>query len=322
MITAILPDSVVQSELPSVPAVAVGILNKKILSSLIKIVSSNFPLPSYKRVINRDGVCLLLVCKVSQLDFEFSDCSEIPVDAANYIINLLDCADRSILSKDLVIVNVPSRLPFTQRQNAACQWPVSFHPNNVLENKISGMNFKDDEKVTVIQRVASLVNRSKVASMKTESSVNFVMVVNPKTKKVLATASTCNASLLGHAAMRVIDQIAKAQLKPNLILLQPCSDLMPFDGKRKQHLVPCESLHATKKLKTEHNCSDDYLCTGYDIYFAIEPCIMCTMALVHSRINRIFFGEHREDFGGVAQAKLQEISALNHSFEVYHVSTV
>ena len=47
---------------------------------------------------------------------------------------------------------------------------------------------------------------------------------------------------------------------------------------------------------------------------------MCTMALVHSRISRIFFGKRRGDFGGVTEAKLQEITALNHSFEVYNVS--
>ena len=323
MITAILPESILQSELPSVPAVAIRILNKKLLSKLIQLVSSSFPLPSYKRVINRDGMCLLLFCKVSQLDFKFNDCNEIPINAANYLINLIKCVDQSFSLRDFVLVNVPSTLPLTLQQNASCQWPVSFHPNKALENKISGLNFKDDEKLTVTQRVNSLLKLSDEASMKTGSTVNFAMVVNPITRKVLASASTCSASLLSHAAMRVIDQIAKSQLKTDqTLILEPFDDpdVISCNGKRKQELVPCDALHSTKKLKREKNCNDDYLCTGYHIYFAIEPCLMCTMALVHSRISRIFFGRCREDFGGVAQAKLQEITALNHSFEVYQVT--
>ncbi|KAJ3280629.1 adenosine deaminase, tRNA-specific 3 [Blyttiomyces sp. JEL0837] len=32
-----------------------------------------------------------------------------------------------------------------------------------------------------------------------------------------------------------------------------------------------------------------YLCSGYDLFITREPCVMCSMALVHSRIRRVYY---------------------------------
>ncbi|KAM3247968.1 hypothetical protein P3L10_009736 [Capsicum annuum] len=42
-----------------------------------------------------------------------------------------------------------------------------------------------------------------------------------------------------------------------------------------------------------------YLCTGYDIYLAWEPCAMCAMALVHQRVRRIFFSSPNSNAGAL-----------------------
>ncbi|KAI7688165.1 putative inactive tRNA-specific adenosine deaminase-like protein 3 [Sarcoptes scabiei] len=34
---------------------------------------------------------------------------------------------------------------------------------------------------------------------------------------------------------------------------------------------------------------NDYLCTDYECFLSQEPCLMCAMALIHSRIRRVFF---------------------------------
>ena len=60
----------------------------------------------------------------------------------------------------------------------------------------------------------------------------------------------------------------------------------------------------------------------YDVYLKKEPCIMCSMALVHSRVSRVFFAEPSPTNGGLySVARLQTVTSLNHAFEVYKVDT-
>lgn len=63
--------------------------------------------------------------------------------------------------------------------------------------------------------------------------------------------------------------------------------------------------------------SGPYLCTGYDVYTTNEPCIMCSMALVHSRARRVMFALRNEENGALASTKIHTLQALNHRYEVF-----
>ncbi|CAN4123649.1 unnamed protein product [Withania somnifera] len=63
-----------------------------------------------------------------------------------------------------------------------------------------------------------------------------------------------------------------------------------------------------------------YLCTGYDIYLAWEPCAMCAMALVHQRVRRIFFSSPNSNAGALGTVhRLQGERSLNHHYAVFRV---
>lgn len=67
-------------------------------------------------------------------------------------------------------------------------------------------------------------------------------------------------------------------------------------------------------------CTADkaYLCTGYDCYVVGEPCVMCAMALVHSRVRRVIFAA-ADGRGGALGSRwaLQSQKGLNHHYTVY-----
>ena len=129
----------------------------------------------------------------------------------------------------------------------------------------------------------------------------FVRVVSANFAIVADVEDSSHKHPLRHAAMNAIDAVAHAQ----------------GGG-----AWPRDVGDVTLKDSNE-KC---YLLTGYDVYLSREPCCMCAMSLVHSRVGRIFFfnagNEERRKFGALESAvKLHAVEGLNHSFDVFCVET-
>jgi tRNA-specific adenosine deaminase 3 len=63
--------------------------------------------------------------------------------------------------------------------------------------------------------------------------------------------------------------------------------------------------------------TSQYICTGYDVYVTREPCTMCAMALVHSRVRRVFYGCASPHGALGTNIKLNTLKCLNHHYEVF-----
>lgn len=70
-------------------------------------------------------------------------------------------------------------------------------------------------------------------------------------------------------------------------------------------------------LNDETSLEGPYLATGYYVYATHEPCVMCAMALVHSRVNKVFYGKSSENGGLGTLCKLHTVKDLNHHYEVF-----
>ena len=65
---------------------------------------------------------------------------------------------------------------------------------------------------------------------------------------------------------------------------------------------------------------DHYLCTGLDMYLSIEPDVMTSMALVHSRIRRVYYLQPDLNAGALGtHAKIHTLKSLNHKYRVFRV---
>lgn len=78
--------------------------------------------------------------------------------------------------------------------------------------------------------------------------------------------------------------------------------------------------HATMKalaaLAASPDVPDKYLATRHVALLTHEPCVMCTMALVHSRIVAVYYCHPDSVGGGCTRYYLHENKEINHRFPV------
>nr|CDS15615.1 cytidine and deoxycytidylate deaminase [Echinococcus granulosus] len=61
-----------------------------------------------------------------------------------------------------------------------------------------------------------------------------------------------------------------------------------------------------------------YLLTDCDVYLSTEPCLMCAMALLHSRVKRVFIARRLPSIGGMCSRwKLPLVKGVNHHLLVF-----
>lgn len=61
----------------------------------------------------------------------------------------------------------------------------------------------------------------------------------------------------------------------------------------------------------------NYRLAGATLYVTLEPCVMCTGAIVQARVKRVVFGAYDKKAGALGSAvDLSDSKALNHRFEI------
>lgn len=312
----ILPDDL-SGDTPLVKVYVDEIVNPKDISKVVVSINSTIPAPDLlhlKRIKNR---CVLLF---PQTLCEFEEVHQ-HLTKQNF--------DTSVLANKVQIVSVAEIPPKIKRQyeKANKLWPCNFHSNKYLETLVSNKLFDvcDMKLHECYMRVA--INIAKTAAEKYDSKRVGAVVLDPKINSIVAIGyDFTQDNPAKHAVMVAIDNVAVTQrggvwkcteqiIENNLNLSGIPKD---FDFLKESFSEIAFGSRLSDDIGSSKNSEDiPYLCTGYYIYLTHEPCVMCAMALVHSRINRVFFGVKTKNGGLCTLCKVQLVKDLNHHYEAF-----
>lgn len=115
---------------------------------------------------------------------------------------------------------------------------------------------------------------------------------------------------LRHAVMRCIEEVARlerAAAASKLARTLPLDVDLPEGGD-----VAASPHDARMPSRPAH-----HLCAGCDVYLTMEPCAMCAMALVHSRVRRVIYALPATGGGALgSRYVLHTERSVNHHFSV------
>ncbi|XP_026753664.2 probable inactive tRNA-specific adenosine deaminase-like protein 3 [Galleria mellonella] len=233
-------------------------------------------------------------------------------------------------------IEVPALPPKLKRQHFEFNkvWSCNFHPNEYLEKMAVDNFFNEAELKNHRMYMAIAFDVAKFYLEKTNnvnliSSLNLTnvtVIVDPSISSIVDIAFDNRENHpLQHSTMLAIDNVAKTQNGGAWNVDNKNGIDNKLWGIDKELLDDLQQKHdvciGARQVRGKNESCDDggpYLCTGYYVYTIREPCIMCSMALVHARAKRVFFCFENTSFGALkCKTQLQNVPFLNHRFEVF-----
>lgn len=289
----VLDDSIL-ADTPVTEVTVCRVRDKKQISRLVLELNEKLPLPGLHH--------LKRVCKDEIILHESS--SE---DNCNLLIeHNVDVTGLDLKSRRKI--KVAATHPKTRKQYLRAQsaWSCAFTEDRYLQSLISNTLFTDIELGEHCKWMMEAISAAKRSLIPVGA-----VVVDPETKNVLAVASDDRSRHpLKHAVMVVVDLVARTQGGG----LWPVKegDFVFTENSQKLSVT-----HSKRNTEGVEKPMGPYLCTGYDLYVTREPCTVCAMALVHSRVRRVFYGcENRSGALGTL-VKIHTLKGLNHHYEVF-----
>lgn len=332
-IEAILPDSLIKPIIYE-RCVISTLGDKRRLSEFIREINKAFPLPTFqhlKRVRNGQVLLFPVAMLINTHDVtddditpdsdSFRDQVRVLLIAREFPESLVTaCSEFHIEEMTAVAPQLKS-----QYQEVMKRWPCKFHEDKDLERLSRNENFSQRETLFHCRMMRLCLDLRHVLQSESEC---VALAFDPTRNKIVALGwrpkgedGFLNIIPSGHSVMRAIDNVAVAQGGG---AWKDDADGQSLLEKRlhsaREQFKDFSDLHLTTSEELKYG---SYLCTGFDMYLTDEPCLMCSMALVHSRVRRIFFKRNNVDsgaLGGGTQLKLHGVRELNHHYQVFRVN--
>ncbi|XP_052840523.1 probable inactive tRNA-specific adenosine deaminase-like protein 3 [Drosophila gunungcola] len=331
-IRAILPDEF-DEDIALIKAHSCQLETKQQLQAVIQELSQKLPhFQHLKRVWDRS----VLICPSSEIGV--SQTLEQHLEQFAFSEHVLRA-----LCHGVRVVDVPERMPRlrVQYEKTIQHWPCKFHPNHYSESLRNGTNFSAGQRI-FHKRMAQLLVR---LSRDVNAGRPVGICVDPRQPSIVSIAGASeSASPHEHCGMVLVDFVARSQeggaTKTDLPFTEDSEaeettlrgipkayyDYLRKDDEYKDLTFGAEKSRESKEVEHVQGADNlakfgPYLCTGYDVYLLQEPCLMCSMALVHSRAKRVFFLRNSENGALVSRFQLHSVRELNHHYEVFQFTT-
>jgi len=298
-ITAVLEDDALATTLPVKDAWAVQVTDKRLISKLIKFLEKVRPFSHkfIKRVntgaTGKNGGGGAAAAGGAWILYDFCDASPSEAQISQSL------RDEGFEGCKVIKVKAPPRPPATRRQfeDGRNYWPIHFFENKELESLLS----RSRPDVWGSEEAAGHASRMAAALKVGAEGTCGAVAIDPKDNgRVIARACDDPCHPIKHACMVLIDNVARCQ--------GGGSWGAPFE-------------EDTPTSSNSKDAAAAYLLTGCDVYVSDEPCIMCSMALVHSRVRRVFFNRPSHQGACKSLLKMNTISELNHSYQVFQMTS-
>lgn len=224
---------------------------------------------------------------------------------------------------------VPSKAPRTEHQWAACTklWPCKYAKSNYLIQCIEGTVFDSAERLVLKIIVDNLIEHFRALSANTYKSCAVIFRFDKVYGVGLTSSKVIEGNPTKHSPMLAIDSVAK-NVGAGHWRHTNFDAAYGLAEKIQQQLG--RHHHELQRHKMDPKFLP-YLCTNYDIIVTEEPCMMCTMGLVQSRIRRLFYFDSRSidssmnmgqtcfPDGAIEQFLVHRDKNLNHRFEAWRI---
>lgn len=199
-------------------------------------------------------------------------------------------------------------------------WPIGLKPPDKMLRKEDELVTEDA--IRTKRNMSTVLAMAKANKRLNGGALNACIIVNPETNTIVGSGvDMSQRHALHHAIMVALQEVADWQVSTWYTVDGNNLD----DNNRKQSQLNSLGLGFTALdtgTKENYEKYPPYLSTGYDCYVLHEPCAMCSMALVHSRLRRVVYSISDKSNGmlGGSGVRLHSIKSLNHHFVVHQCS--
>lgn len=279
--TEILPDKLTTDKRAITTNPILNISSPEYISmviSLVKPILSKSDYLNHLKLVNKDvKTQKVKVLIPSKLHLTESDENE------NLLVDLLETLTKYGEIENRVEVSLEMPITAAQAVNANKIWPTKFKPSKTTETLIS---FRKNKSIQKILEIAYEIQRSDKETNRFSFCSQKVKIFDRNQKCVF---DSCT-------------ELSEAQLK-----ILSTVDLF------RQHKLLL-SIRAFTNGKQEKGT---YLLNDKTVLLDIEPCSMCAMALLHSRVANVIFNFRNPKFGSlISKMQMNYSEKLNHKFNV------